>query len=426
MAVRAARSVGESSCSAAHLRRGEGTYIHSSLNHPDLLLWHDLPDYSPLAAARLVQAYARIAGGSDRVATYLRAANEVIPCLSMPIATPQRLRVFYIAARAYAADGQSEEALDWTDGAIDLSIKLDDWSALITLLYLRGALNAMLLRYVEGAADYDESRRVLRERATDGVPRDVAFDLHLTIMQANLRFFTGKYADAEELVEEARGLVSLCSGVERERATIAWVEANLLRLRGSPERALRPALAAAEVYTKEGPANSAARIQILTAEVSLDLALTLPQGSDRNALICLARPHIAKALQLVEGMDDVPAEVLARLAEVRCLRLEGVDVHRLAILERQLVTVQGLGDKALLGQVYSALGDEVAGRGEVASAQSCYRQALRILDDTDLQALRIWAWRALHRPDAGAGIMIPRHLRLKSGASAPWTGESWR
>jgi tetratricopeptide (TPR) repeat protein len=372
--------------------------MYSSLNHPDLPTWHDLPDYSPLAAACLVRAYARIAGGGDQVAPYLRAANEVIPCLAKPIATPQRLRVLYVAARAYAADGQGEQALNWTDGAIDLALNLDDWSALVALLYLRGALNGMLLRCFEGAADYEESRSLLRERAAEGEPRDFAFDLHLTVLQANLCYFTGKYAAAEVLLEEARGLVPLCPSEERERATIAWVEANLFRLRGSPELALRPALAAAEVFTKDGPANSAARIQILAAEVSLDLASTLSEGSDRNALIGLARPHISKALQLVDGTNDVPAEILARLAEVRSLRLEGADVPRLVMLETQLPAVRSLGDNALLGQVYTAMGDEVASQGELEAARSCYRQALQVLDRTELQSLGTWARRALYRP----------------------------
>ena len=125
--------------------------MHSSLDYPDLLTWRILPDYSFLVARQLVRAYAWIAGSSDRMANYLRAANEVTLCLAMRMAVPQRLRVLYVEAQAYAADNQGEEALEWTDGAIELAIELDDWSALATLLYLRGALNAAQLRFAEGA-----------------------------------------------------------------------------------------------------------------------------------------------------------------------------------------------------------------------------------------------------------------------------------
>jgi hypothetical protein len=350
-------------------------------------------------AAQLERAYAWIDAGADRVANYLRAANAVAPCLARRMALPQRLRVLYVEACAYAADDQPDEALEWTDGAIELAIELDDQSAVSALLYLHGALNTRLLRYAEAAADYDDSRLLVRVGAQSAGPRNAPTELRLTTLQANLRFFMGQYAAAEHLIEEARALVPLCPNERRERATIAWVEANLFRWRGAPELGLRQALAAAEFYTESGPANSAARIQVVASDIALDLAATFPTGSDRDAMLRLAQPHIAQALQLAEGVGDEAGTVLARLAEVRCLRLSGFDVDRLGTIERLAEVARRRGDVALLGQAFTALGDELAARRELEAAHTQYWEALEILDGSDVRALGVWAWRALHRPD---------------------------
>ena len=77
----------------------------------------------------------------------------------------------------------------------------------------------------------------------------------------------------------------------------------------------------------------------------------------------------------------------------------GNDVDRLAILEHQAQAARRLGDVGLLGEAFTALGDELAACGQSEAAQTCYRQVLGILDGSDLRALGAWAWRALHRPN---------------------------
>jgi hypothetical protein len=78
------------------------------------------------------------------------------------MADPQLLRVFYIEALGHSAANRSREALEWVDTALELAIELDDQSALVALLYLRGAENASLLHSSEAVTDFEDSRVLLR------------------------------------------------------------------------------------------------------------------------------------------------------------------------------------------------------------------------------------------------------------------------
>lgn len=380
--------------------------MDSSLDHPDDVTWRELPHYSEVVASRLTLAYAHIARRPNRVAAFLLAAAEVAPCLPLPMAEPQRLRACYVEALAHSADKQDLRALDWVEQALEIAIALDDQSALVTLLYLHGAQNTALLRNREAVADFEDSRMLLRARGTrtpaaEEQPIDAPFELHLTLRQVNAHFLLGRYDQAERLLDEARALVPFVSGEQRELAVIPWWEALLYRWRGEPERALRPALAAAAVYAEGGNGGSAARIQTVTADIALDFAAALPEGTDRHALLQLAQPHLALALQRADEADDEPGSVLARLTGARASRMRGDNIDRLETIEWLARAASRLDDVALLAQAFTVLGDELASQGDAEreAAMSCYRQVLAILDGSDVPALGVWARRALHHAD---------------------------
>lgn len=373
--------------------------MRSSLDRWDVDIWHSLPGYSPQAARCLERAYTHLARRRNQVADYLHAANTVAPCIALSMADPQRLRIYYVEALAHAAANQDREALEWIDEAIELAIALDDRSALAALLYLRGAENASGLRYGDAADDYDESRTLLRDHSTEEEPYDVATELHLTTQQAGARFLLGQYERTEQLLDEARGLIPLVPDRLLDVMAVPWMEAHLHRWRGAPENALRPALAAAAAYATGESTASAARIQVVVADIILDLAAVMPSGTDRDALLAMARPHVALALHHARGSDDAPGVVLGDLANVRVARLQGTAVDRLGIVEHQEQVARGLGDHALLAQACTARGDELAARSEEEAARGSYRQALAILDGSDMPALAVWAWRGLRRLD---------------------------
>jgi hypothetical protein len=374
-------------------------HVDSSLNIPDDGAWHLLPDYSPLVASRLRRAYARIAGRRDRVASYVKATLEVAPCLPLKMADPQLLRVFYIEALGHSAANRSREALEWIDTALELAIELDDQSALVALLYLRGAENASLLHYSEAVTDFEDSRVLLRGLSLHGQPIDASMELHLTTRQAILRFFLGQYALTEQLQDEARHVLPFISDPGLDVAAIQWIEAHLFRWRGEPERALRPALAAAQMYAQWDAAGSAARIETVAADVILDLCASLPQGTDRDALLVMAEPHLTRALDFAQAIGNELGVVLTRLTQVRWHRLRGDNVDRLGAIEQLAQTAQRRSDHALLAQAFTTRGDELLTLGEADAARACYRQVLAILDGSDVSALGVWARRALHQMD---------------------------
>jgi hypothetical protein len=373
--------------------------MHSSLDTPDHESWRSLRDYSYAVARRLTTAYARIALSHDPLERYQRALVDVNPCVDWKMSDAQRLRVSYVEALCASGLGATAQSLDWIDAAVELAIELDDRSALATLLYLRGANNASQLSIAEACDDYADSRMLLRSIGSENQPADARSELHLTTTMAVLRFYLGQYDKAEHLLDEARSLLPHVAHGGTEAATIPWVEALLCRWRGEPERALRPALAAAQVYGEAGDTGSIVRIQTVTADVMLDLAAAMPTGTDHAAMLAMAEPHLMGAVDLAARTGDEHGAVLARLTAVRFRRMRGDQVDRLRALDGLANTAGHLKDDALLAQAFTALGDEWTARKERTAALSCYRQALAVLDGSDVPAMGMWARRALYQAD---------------------------
>jgi tetratricopeptide (TPR) repeat protein len=373
--------------------------MHSSLDTPDDESWRSLRDYSYAVARRLTSAYARIALSHDPLEKYQRALVDVEPCVDWKMSDAQRLRVSYVEALCTSGLGAMAQSLDWTDAAVELAIELDDRSAVATLLYLRGANNASWLRYAEACDDYADSRMLLRSVGSEDHPADARTELHLTTTMAILRFFLGQYDKTEHLLDEARSLLPHVAHGGTEAATIPWVEAHLFRWRGEPERALRPALAAAQVYGEAGNTGSIVRIQTVTTDVMLDLAAAMPTGTDRAAMLAMAEPHLMDAIDLAARTGDEHGAVLARLTEVRFRRMRGDKLDRLRALEWLANEARHLHDDALLAQAFTGLGDEWTARKERMAALSCYRQSLAVLDGSDIPAVGVWARRALYQAD---------------------------
>jgi tetratricopeptide (TPR) repeat protein len=241
---------------------------------------------------------------------------------------------------------------------------------------------------------------LLRVMQEDGQAVDDAAVFDVTTNLAGLRFFLADYAVAEQLLAEARSLLPALNGKPQRRdvARIPWLEAHLYRWRGEPERALRPALAAAHEYDQSA-GGSTVRIQVVVADVALDLAATMPPGTDRDALLTLAEPHITRATVVATEVGDDIGGLLARLTALRLMRMRGENRDRVAPIEEIARRARRLQDDALLAQAFTALGNEWSERKEHESAQVCYRQTLSILDGSDVPALGVWAKRELLRAD---------------------------
>jgi hypothetical protein len=178
--------------------------------------------------------------------------------------------------------------------------------------------------------------------------------------------------------------------------TIEWMEALLYRWSRQPARALQPALVAAHVHTESGSPASAARGQVIAADVQLDLADAFPHGSDRDGLITAAGEHILLAQELAEEAHDEVGTNLALLTEIRYSRMAGENESRLALAEDVIHAAHRLGDTALLVQAYTTLGDELAALQRSDAALDCYQRSLDVVVGGELVALAVWSQRALH------------------------------
>jgi len=371
------------------------TSLTMSLRWADLPKWHADPGYSAEVAEALIGAYILIKVGRGDVRAYLDAYACVSPIVRQSMSLHQRLHLTYLVALMHSAIGDYSHAVECIDTSLELAEELSDSGACVDLLYLRGSANRAVSRLREAADDYQTCIQLVNALGEQTIV-DTSLLLDLVTQLAGFEFFLGRYDIVEQRLDEARILVPLSPTSTTAAATIEWVQALVHRLRGQPERALRRATAAAEVYIEHGISISAARIQTLVADIALDLAILLTRRQhNREAMVALAMPYCELALRLTDDVHDEIGRGLALLTSVRCSRISGSNMDRIASIERVQRTAQRLGDTALLAQALTGLGEEFAARGEMESARACYRSVLSVLDGTDMPSLGLPARRAL-------------------------------
>ncbi|MBF6590342.1 MAG: hypothetical protein IVW57_07400 [Ktedonobacterales bacterium] len=300
------------------------------------------------------------------------------------------------------ADGYTE-ALAWIDPALELAGALRDSPTRIHLLYLRGGVHCMLLRYRVGVEDYWNCLLLLRARTERTGQSDISLELDVVARLAGFKFFLGDYEAAASLLETSRRLIERTPNPGISAGTAAWRTALLLRWRGQPERALPHALAAYHAYAPTDRREATGRIQAVVAEIALDIANTCsPDGLSAryDEYVDMATRFAENALHFAQAAADAPGHGLAVLAAMRCSAARGENFDRVHVIESVLRSAESLHDPALLGQAYTAMGSEFDLLECEALAANCYRQALGVLAGTDVPALGIWAWRGLD-PDAG-------------------------
>jgi hypothetical protein len=371
--------------------------MHSSLDSPDHIAWRTLPDYSPFVASQLKRAYAALHWRGDAQL----ADAHVRPCLRHKIAEPQRLRVCYVLALAASAAHQMNAALHWTDLAAESADLLEDHSALVALLYLRGALNFTVIALPEALQDIMDGRAELSRLEERGAEPDTAAHFELLTNSALIQFYLARPTETARQLDEARSLVPYLDapGLGRDIARIPWLRALLCRWGGEPERAMRYGLEAARLYDEGNlsgsTAGSAVRIHLEVAEAMLDFAATLPMGTDRNMLLLMSRPHIMSALHTSRAAGDDVGEVLADLRAIRLDRMIAGNRDRVADIEVLVGRACDLGDGILRTQTLTALGDEWRALDEQGSAAGAYVLALAVATSAGVPAYGMWPRRAL-------------------------------
>jgi tetratricopeptide (TPR) repeat protein len=268
------------------------------------------------------------------------------------------------------------------------------------LLY-HAKLERARARYETAAGDLEACLALLRDRADgDDEAIDPALRLELLAQLADYEFFLGHFTDAARLVDQAQLLALHAAHRALDVAAVAWVQAQLDRVRGLTWDTIAPMLRATTIYSREAPPISQGRIAAFVTELVLDLVERLPDaatGGQRMGLLKLAHMHLTQAEHLARQAKDHPGRGLARLARARYSRLRGTNSDRRRRIEEVIRLGQQLDDHALKAQAFTALGDELASQGEQEGSLDCYRQTIGLLDGSEIPALAVPARRKLLR-----------------------------
>lgn len=368
-------------------------------DHPD---WHLDAGYSSAVAQTLVHAYSILRSDPQNVAHYLVAYERIMTCLHYSMSANQRLRVMYLLALAAAAADEDVQAIGYVDNALELAERAEETTALVELYHLRGTLNGSLWRYGAAADDQDACLNLLRglaPAADPSEPSDAALTLDVLLELIASEFMVAHYEQAARHLDEARLLVAQVARHQRQAATLEWLNALLLRWRGEPNRALGPAIAAADAYAGLNVPAATARIQSIVADIALDIAEAFPSGGSfhaREALLTLAEPYVHSATTLAREAGNASVEGITLVASCRLQRIRRPDSNVIPIIESVRHAAEQRDDLPLLVQTMTALGHELDIQGSHTGAMQCYRRALGMVEKSEVLALGVPARRALY------------------------------
>lgn len=388
--------------SPAHESPSPVPRIRSALDVPDDAQTHTDPTYSPVMAQLLTEAYVAIKQG--RYTHAMRLAQNHI---NGSMAARQRMRKFYVLALASSAVSAYQDAMNWLDEAEDIACDLGDVGALAELAYHSGVVNGAVQNCGAAAEYFDIALDSIHTLSEEGEPVDPSFELHTLTLLAHYLFVLGKYELVTDHIAEARRLVQLVPESQLQAASIEWLAALLYRWSGQPDRALRYALAAAKVYSDFAPGAGTvhdAKLRSVVAECALDIAESLAaneQPDQCQVFVRLARPYVQQSLAIARNTlsaSDAESEAvtgLLLLTSFRFERLAGERENHTAKYEQIERVGRKIGDSSLLCQTYTALGQEMAWRGERESSLYCYRRAVDAQSRGDAVVWGVWARRGL-------------------------------
>jgi hypothetical protein len=374
-----------------------------SIRLPDHPRWWEEPGHDPEVADVLARAYIHLLRGGTNLQSYRDAYIEAESLAGRSMSMRQRIRRCYILSKAYGAVGDLETALEWVEWGLWFTDRLPPFEEVHDLLYLRGVILRGLMQVHDAAADFRECLGILHERragAATANPSEVSLELDALGLLANAEFFLANYDMAQRLIDEGRATALLLPDSPTRQQQIAlfdWFQAYLWRWQGQPERALGPAASAAAVYDLTGMQGSAARIHTLTAEIALDRAEQVPEGSARERMLRIARPHIMQAIDFTREPHDDAGRALVWITRARYSRLWRRDHDRFTWLDGVLRTAKRTDDKVNLVQGHIGVADELVASGDPEAALFRYRDVLQILTGSETPALVVPALAAIAR-----------------------------
>jgi tetratricopeptide (TPR) repeat protein len=385
--------------------------FYSSLHRPLHVAAPGEEAFNAEVARGLAWAYFYLTRAPAETESFLRAFSWVVRVRDARMSKRQRMLIAFVSGMAFAADGDLPEAHDSISEAMEIASELQDNGALAELFYLRGGIYRANWQIADANEDYRTSLALVRELSARGAPRDADFELDMLSYRAGFEWLMSHYDVSAQLLQEGQRLFPNSSLEQREApwnlasAVIEWYWALLYWTQGDCTRALHYAMRAADAYRLSGAPLMASRMDCVVGEIACDLADTFPVGTlshARTLHIEMAISYVRTALQLSRSVGDQAGEGRARLTRARLDRMRQRNVDTAPIINAVIGTARRLGDMSLLVLAYTALGRDLAGRGENESSLNWYRAALSALEGHDFVVLGFPARRALlHASEMG-------------------------
>lgn len=373
----------------------------TSLDHPDPTAERMDPARSTRAADELIACY-----GMVRRREYEEADKRLSAVERLEKSPKQALRVLYMRATASLGMRALPAGRDLLAEGLEQAEHFDDYGALAQFAYLYATTQRELGEPIVAARHTELALEAWREYvgsdATDA--QDTVFELDLLILLNQLYFFSGRFTRAERVFRVARGVAQRTSVPPVRRANLAWIEALFHRWRSEPGRALDCGLRALAVLDEHGTLLERSRLRTALADIAMDLVEhsdSPANGGVSQHFLGLAHTFLGDSLNGLRASGDLFALGLGQLANARLARLANRNVDRLGLIDDVGNVALALGNRTVVGQVWSARGDEYLAQGERGSAVYCYLEALDILKGAHMRAHSVWALRALNRAQVG-------------------------
>jgi hypothetical protein len=378
------------------------------LDHHDDPVTRAEEDYSRFVADDLSHAYRAITRRDRRTALqHLEFAEGA------SMSRRQRTRLHYLLGMCLLEERALLRARDQLARALDQLEALgeDEPLALARVAFLAADVESNMEEFGRAAdlsAIAQEALRRLRTQAGAAPdPTDLTLEIDVLLEASKQTFFVEQYEDSVRLLEDARSLLvpamdrrSRSDTELKQRGEIEWIAATQDRWRGEPWPALGRALAASRIHELLGEPRNQGRILTVVADIVLDLLeydLAGAPKPDRETFLALASLNAERAIGLCRSDDDPIGAEQGRLAKMRYLRVRKDTADRIPAIEKVARKAEELHDRALLAQAMTALGFEASARGDDEGALDYHRQAVALLENTDMRALAVWSRRELRR-----------------------------
>lgn len=377
--------------------------LTTSLDRVNDLRWREEPNHSDIVADQLLLAFALLGQASSAADDYVQVFELSQTCLRQRCSKRQRMQAYFAKGTALLRLGVVDEGIDALDNARVWGEKIADLGACAVIAHLAGSAERGRARYRMAVEYQSHALDLVHLLSSAEDSADPPLELAILSELASFHFMLGQYEAAERHLDEARRFRPFVPSGDLRPATIEWVAALVLRWQGRSELALRHALAAAEVYarhTSPYARMSWGRVSAVVADTALDLADSFDGNGHSQAhtsFLVMAEPYVMNAQSLARDTGDTGGMTIASLTEVRLGASIGRGPRRITTIEQIARTAESEHDITTVCQALTALGRELAIKGEIGSALRCYRRAHALADENELPALGVWAHRELLR-----------------------------